>query len=363
MKAGGFYKSHSLVQKMVIEKSLPLIAEAAARVPLPDSGRPFTIVDYGCGEGKNSLIPVGAIIDNVGARQKGLDFLVIHNDLPSNNFNGLAQDIHADGEGSYLVGKGLERRIFALLAGCSFYGQVAPDASVHFAFSSSAFHWLTDIPEGSIADHVFHWGATAEEGKRIAEIGARDWLTLLARRARELAPGARMVITMAASEKVTAASGEPNSAHRITNLLNDVLLEMVKERRVDRRRYRQFAFPILMRTLAEVVAPMQGPDAPLAGAFSVEHATVHRMNCPFTEAYKQTGDRQGFADEIVASVRAFTEPMLIKGLLLEERQDRDGREARRLADEVYLRMRQRVLARPEAYPFNVVQLTAVLARR
>lgn len=162
MKGEGFYKTYSSVQRMVIHQVLPLLSQSVGRISLPDHGQPFTIVDYGCGEGKNSMIPVRAVVDAVRARRRHEDFLVIHNDLPTNNFNGLLQDVFADRDDSYLptVPDGDCGKIYVLAGASSFYQQVAPSGSVHFGFSSSALHWLKVVPEGCLREHIFHWGGT-----------------------------------------------------------------------------------------------------------------------------------------------------------------------------------------------------------
>ncbi len=366
MKGDGFYKSHSLIQRKVIEVIEPLISDAASRVPLPADFQPFWIVDYGCGEGRNSVIPVRTVVQAVRRRRRQQDICVVHNDLPTNNFNGLFKDVYGVDEDSYLGSQTDDGgRTFVLAGASTFYSQVLPKASVQFGYSSSALHWLREFPDGSLKNHLFHWGGAPDESRHLAELSAQDWSIILQQRARELAPGGRMIISMAGSlgengyDGIDPAKvGQSYSAQKPLDLLNDVILNMVRESAISRTAYELMSIPIYMRTLDQFLAPFD--QEALAGAFIVEHAKTDYMDCPFYAQFKQTGDVKAYAAELVATVRAFTEPMVVKGLSVG-----GGEESRvtRLVSEIYERMRAAVCASPDAYPFNVIQLNAVLCRR
>src|SRR5262249_46774902 len=62
MKAGGYYDQHSSYQRVTVESLFPWIDQAVAGMALPDEGRPFTVADYGCSEGSNSILAVGQVI-------------------------------------------------------------------------------------------------------------------------------------------------------------------------------------------------------------------------------------------------------------------------------------------------------------
>ena len=130
MKGDGFYKAHSSIQRTVIDISLPLVEQAASRIPLPEEPESLRIVDYGCGNGKNSLIAIGASMEAVRKRKPDQDFSVVHNDLPSNDFNSLLQDIHGDSQDSYLRATAVNGhesgQVYVLISATSFLDKPQP---------------------------------------------------------------------------------------------------------------------------------------------------------------------------------------------------------------------------------------------
>ncbi len=371
MKGDGYYKANSSIQKMVIDVALPLICQAAEKIALPEGRLPFTIVDYGCGEGKNSIIPVRTLVEAIRARKKDQDFSVIHDDLPTNNFNGLFRDIYSEEE-TYLqlaeANGNSSGKIFVFAGAHSFYDQVAPASSVHFGFSSSALHWLRQFPPGSVRDHIFHWGASDGEKKSLAELAAADWQILWEQRARELAPGARMVVTVAGSlsaadkKRGLGKGGQVSSAQKVLDLMKSVILDMVRDKKIESSKFASFSIPLYMRTLDEFLEPFHQRDSVVSQCFSVEHAETLWMDCPFLEEYKQTGDVEGYAERLVGTVRAFTEPMVVKGLF-DSNAHAPEQGVRELVDEIYARMKSAAQAKPEAYAFDVIQLVASVARK
>lgn len=380
MKGDGYYKAHSLIQRKVIDLSLPLIKEAAARIPLPPETEAFCLADYGCGQGKNSLVPIAASIDAVRARRAGQSISVIHNDLPSNDFNSLLKDIHCDSQDSYLMrGQAEESKpgqIFVLVSATSFYEQVAPSAAVKLGLSYSAMHWLKNLPAGSVKDDIWQWGASPQELDAISGRAAHDWLTILRQRARELAPGSRLVVSMAGALEPSEAKpegwhGDLFSAYKPARLLDQIIKEMVDEKLIDRARYESFCMPFYERTVAELLKPLQDEGSPVHGLFEVEHARAEAVNCPLYEDYRKTGDLHGYASEVAATVRAFTEPFVIAGLLSGHKSNGGSLTSAAskafasedcLADEIYERMRKAVESRPQAHAFNIVQTMTVLHR-
>src|SRR5262249_50705191 len=143
-------------------------------------------------------------------------------------------------------------RTFVFASGASFYGQIVPDASAHFGYSSSSIHWLSEAPPNSVRRHVMHFGGTDPEFDAFRTVAAKDWLAFLQARAREFVPGGRLVLTMGArfdreSGDSASYTGEWTTAEIIMNLLNDVLVEMVGENHISNEQYERFSFPLFAR--------------------------------------------------------------------------------------------------------------------
>jgi hypothetical protein len=89
-------------------------------------------------------------------------------------------------------------RGFPSAIGRSFYEQVLPPEHVHLAWSSYAVMWLSRIPT-QISGHFYAGRGTDAERDAFRRQAAEDWRSFLALRARELRPGGRLVIVLAAS--------------------------------------------------------------------------------------------------------------------------------------------------------------------
>src|SRR5262249_44893382 len=87
MKAGGYYDQHSSYQRVTVESFAPWIDQAVAGMALPKEEHPFTVADYGCSEGINSILAIGRVMEAFRRRRPEQAACAIHSDLPTNNFN------------------------------------------------------------------------------------------------------------------------------------------------------------------------------------------------------------------------------------------------------------------------------------
>ena len=83
--------------------------------------------------------------------------LVVHTDVPDNNFTVLFETL-ADDPDTYLR---KDAATFASAVGRSFYSQIIPSNSVHLGWSSWAIQWLSRVP-APVPDHV-HVAYSADE--------------------------------------------------------------------------------------------------------------------------------------------------------------------------------------------------------
>src|SRR5262245_22402699 len=109
MVGGGYYDAHSTFQADVAASVAALLKEAVDVLSLPVDGR-VTVADYGCGEGRNSMATIATALSLLAARGvSGPD--VLHNDLPTNDWAGLATNL--SGADSYLRKYPDARALFA----------------------------------------------------------------------------------------------------------------------------------------------------------------------------------------------------------------------------------------------------------
>ncbi|MFD4183078.1 SAM-dependent methyltransferase, partial [Rhodococcus sp. NPDC058514] len=186
---GGVYRDESRTQHDAAAVGYPLIGRALAHLPPPD-GFPVLIADFGAAQGTNSQWPIALALDRVRELAPSVPVLVVHTDLPGNDFAGLFDAVE-HGADSYLVGR---PQVFPLVAGRSFYRRILPDARLAFGWSSSSLHWLSATP-APIPDHFFvHLSRDAAAREAYQRRSRRDWIDFLEHRAAELCPGGGVVV-------------------------------------------------------------------------------------------------------------------------------------------------------------------------
>jgi len=373
MKDGGFYDEHSQSQHAAINMTLPYVEAAVGAVPLPGENEPFVIVDYGCSEGKNSVHVVNAIIDIVRRRRQDQLFNVIFNDLPHNNFNRLFENIYRGGfKQSLLAADEAGKNVLAFASGQPFHLQVMPARTVHFGYSSSAAHWLTELPKPAIRNHIYFSGATESEKKKLSEIAAKDWHNFLNLRALEMKSGARLVITMVASltgskrdikiddkhKSIYARRTGPQEtygAQIMLDLINEIVQQLALEKKISPQEAEAVWFPVYPRNLDEVLSPIM--ESELKQKFIVEQAELVQIACPVFEKYLQTGDSENYAKSMTEIARAVMETLLLNQL------EKSELAKQKIIDEIFDRMQSRIQSQPEYYTFFPIHSVLVLARK
>jgi hypothetical protein len=185
MEGHGYYTKHSRAQRAFGQLGLDWIEAAAAAVEPPAAGLPFVIVDLGAAGGGSSLEPMRRAL---AARSSPGPALVVHTDIPSNDFSALFELV-LNSPATYLGPPG----VFALAAGRSFYDGLFPDNFVSLGWSSIAVHWLSRVSV-PITGHIYCSFAKGAIRAAIRDQSAADWMAFLGHRARELRPTGRLVI-------------------------------------------------------------------------------------------------------------------------------------------------------------------------
>jgi hypothetical protein len=370
MKGDGFYDAHSQVQSSVIQSLVPLIQSFVNHIPASENSKPFCIVDYGCSEGKNSIAVVSASINAVRALRPAEHFFVVHEDLPANNFNRLISQLYGSSADKLasLYGGTPECPVFVYASGSSFYSRVVPNNFMHLGISSSSVHWTSSRPR--FRKHIFQAEATVAEQAQYAEIAGKDWLLFLENRARELIPGGRLVVTMAARiasandsiEGSNPRQAETFSAQSIARLLDDVLQEMVRERLIEPGALEQFALPIYCRSRDEILSPIKEV---FEQQLSVDYFKMEWVQCPIHAKFIENGDAAAYASGLTGILRAFSEPILASGLfgITDRRASaRQSSGAEEIMTRVYRRVEQHILRKPYEYSFYPCHATIILSR-
>jgi hypothetical protein len=124
MKGHGFYSEHSHPHQKANSLGLPLLERAIEEITVPQGAEPAVVADFGAAQGRNSLGPMRRAVEKLRRRTTvSTPIVVIHTDLPQNDFGSLFTLVEASPE-SYL--RGVEN-VFALAAGKSFYERIFLD--------------------------------------------------------------------------------------------------------------------------------------------------------------------------------------------------------------------------------------------
>lgn len=157
------------------------------------------------------------------------------------------------------------------------------------------------------------------------------------------------------------------------DLMNDTLLDLISEGRIIKELYDRFALPIYLRSVEETVAPMYDPKLNLRQFFTVEYVEAHPVKCDYFERLRER-DANSYAEAVVQSIRACTQPALESGLFCHalsqaqhsgtiDLKNQLSAKDRGTIDSLYSRMKQRVAAAPERYLLEPLSIFLVLTRK
>jgi cyclopropane-fatty-acyl-phospholipid synthase len=356
MKRGGYYDDHSEYQRATAASSASFIPLCVDAVALPSDDRMFVIADYGSSTGRNSVSAVRTAVDKVRLRRVDQAIAVIHNDLPTNDWNELFANV-ASAADSYVHAAGPP--VLALASAVSFFEPAAPSASVHLGLSFSAAHWLRSQPELVLPGGFYFAEAMGEIRGALATQASADWTAFLIARAADLEPGGRLLVQMVGTDPTRRPAGSGVTARKLMQAMSEVADELVAAGRLDAARVQRYVLPVYARTPAEATAPVVGQDAPLRDLFEVIECRTDPVANPYLEQWHTDRDSAAYGRSYTAFVRAFTESNLREHLFVG---GAGGDPPEVLLDEYFARLARRFAADPERDRFEDWTLTVLLAR-
>jgi hypothetical protein len=332
MKGHGFYNEHSRPQQKADSLGLPLLERAVEEMTVPQDAEPATVADFGAAQGRNSLEPMRLAVEKLRRRTTvSTPIVVVHTDLPQNDFGSLFALVEASPE-SYL--RSVEN-VFALAAGKSFYERIFPDGFLSLGWTAISVHWLSKVP-CNIPDHVYAQRAGQRVRKAYAEQASEDWQRFLGHRARELRPGGELIVVAVTTDDAGNIGGES-----LMDLTNEPVLAMVEAGFIRPEEYRRMNMPAYHRTMEEFTEPLR--SGTLTEELILKEGSRAKFPDQLWPEYEQTGDASAFAALYTEFMRAFTEAPLFAGLDA----DRTHADRERLANEYFKRMKSLIEANPE----------------
>jgi hypothetical protein len=353
MKGGGYYDAHDEYQRDVAATAAELITGCVDAVPAPAPGTSFVIADYGASTGTNSIASATTAARAVRARLPDQAIAVLHNDLPSNDWNQLFHNL-ANAPESYLTLDG--DPALPLVSAVSFFEPAAPRGTVHLGLSSSAAHWLRHQPTVDVPEGFYFCEATGDARLALARAADTDWRAFLAARAADLAPGGRLVVQMVGAD--SGPDGEQVTARKLLRAMSEVAHDMVQAGELDPDVVDRYVLGVYARTADEARAPLE--QSPLRDELEVVECRTDPVANPYLTKWRDDHDADAYAAAYAAFVRGFTESSLRTNLFTPGAR---GASADDRLDEFFTRLTARFAADPERDRFEDWTLTVVLSRR
>ncbi|KAK7407699.1 hypothetical protein VNO78_09718 [Psophocarpus tetragonolobus] len=231
------------------------------------SNKIIRVADLGCATGPNTFTNAKKVLEAIKHKYQNqcpntettLEFHVLFNDLPSNDFNTLFTSLPHD------------RNYFTSGVPGSFYNRLFPQSSIHFAYSTYALHFLSKSPEvvqemNSPAwnkGRIHYTSASKEVVDAYAAQFAKDAAKFLDARALELVPGGMLVIVMPGVPNGMSYSDIVNGL--LFDSMGSILMDLSKEGLFDESQVDSFNFPFYAPSPEEMTKVIE-----MNGEFNIE---------------------------------------------------------------------------------------------
>ncbi|KAL6606839.1 hypothetical protein ACP70R_042492 [Stipagrostis hirtigluma subsp. patula] len=215
--------------KPVIEEAIAALLGSAASPPSS-----MVIADLGCSSGPNAVALVAMAVDairhcrSIQRNQSPSEVCVLLNDLPSNDFNNVANGLAAFKQ------KHHQASALTVTTGMvpgSFYTRLFPSGSLHLVCASYSVHWLSkQAPEDLVKNGIpaYDGDDNLRQARRPVVLAAylrqfrSDFTMFLSLRAQELVPGGRMVLSLIGRRCDDLAARYIHTWERVAFALNDI---------------------------------------------------------------------------------------------------------------------------------------------
>jgi len=324
-------------------------------------GSVFTIVDYGCADGGTSMPLLYACVKELRKIYgDDLPIHVIYEDQPVNDFKSLFLRLQGliPGPKSYFLDF---PNVFVTTCGTSFYSQCLPPQSVNLGFSATAMHWLRDKP-CSVTGALHHTMITIpEEAEKFQNQAAKDWETILLARAKEMAPGGKMVLVqLAVNEEGQFLGTTKNTPVSMHHTMRDLWKGLIHDGLITQDEFNKTTFFNYYRTVTEFKKPFESADSPVRKAgLSLVSIETKVVPCPYREKWlKNGGDPEAYARWFIPTTRTWSNATFLSGLS----EHRSPDEKADILDEFFKRYENQVVKHPEDHGMDYVHAFLVIAK-
>ncbi|XP_011075904.2 probable S-adenosylmethionine-dependent methyltransferase At5g37990 [Sesamum indicum] len=259
------YVQNSSYQRGVVDIAKPIIEDEIARkldIKNLSSTTPncFWVADFGCSTGHNSFPAMQIVTQAIYQKHasSGLitpkvpELFVVFNDVITNDFNTLFSTLPP------------YRNYNAIGVPGDFHGRLLPESSLHFAYSSWALQWLTEVPKAVAESGSPAWnkGEILYTRDRVEVCAAylnqyaKDLEAFMEARAVEMVSGGLMALLVPA----VPAFWNPETEYTIPsdlNLLGSCLMDMAKKGKFSEAKVDSFNLPFYFTTPEQLKAILE----------------------------------------------------------------------------------------------------------
>ena len=348
MSGGGVYSLATIGAKDVIDLATPRVLTAIESMltPRAKDDQHWCFSDMGCADGGTSLDLWRTVIAKLRETDPR-DIQIVYADQANNDFNALVKILHGLTDfDSYLP---QSENVRILESGASFYTPILPANSLDLGFSATAMHWLSALP-CEISDHVHMVGASGNERETFAAQAAKDWQTILLQRAREMRPGAKLVLVNFCIDEEGRHLGNTGGVNMFERF-NENWQSLLDQGTIDANEYKAMTLPQYYNSVEEFSAPLldTSSDVHAAGLRLTDIETAI-VPCPFAADFKTHGDASRFADAYLPTIRTWNESVFAGGL----NSWRSSEERHELIEHYYGLYHQEVAANPAGHGMDYV---------
>lgn len=353
MAGGGLYSLATIGAKHVIDAATPMVTGAIDAMDLTGMTQ-FTMSDMGCADGGTSLEMVRTAISQI-RKTSAVPVNVVYADQTGNDYNALCSTIY--GKTPFTTWLGEHEDAYPFMSGTSFYNRVVADGTLNLGFSATAMHWLSEKP-CDISDHVQAVGASGAEREAFAKQGARDWQTILLNRAREMAPGGRLVLMNFGVDEQGRYLGNTGGINMFDRF-NENWQQFLADGVIKQDEYKKMTLPQYYNSVEEFSAPFKDASSPVSQAgLKLEHVETRVVACPFAEDFKSHGDSAKFAREYIPTIRSWNQSIFAGALS----SDRPQQERTELIENYYGTYETQVRENPQGHAMDYVHCYMVIQK-
>jgi len=314
----GFYSRATRGCFDVIANASTLVLDSVDQAGFADGGRAFAVCDYGTADGGTSLPLVHNLVGKIKETYgKDQEVHVQYEDQPNNEWRSVFN--HTQGivriPGVPLYTEDYEG-VFVTASGTSFHDQCFPSNSLNLGMAFTCMHWLSERP-GLIADRLHSTQAAPAEKALYQAQAAKDWERTLLARARELAPGGRIVIVNFCESADGYYLGWAGEGANMYSTMSNLWRELVTDGTITEEEFAQCSFPNHYRTLDEHTAPFKEGTPVWDAGLRLVSIDERVVPCPFRAAWvagEAGTDPVAQAKDYVPTLRTWSNSVFLSAL-------------------------------------------------